>query len=230
MVAATRLDSQSVRRAYARWAPVYDMSFANIVEAGRRDAIRIINERSGSLLDVGVGTGIALPDYARHLQITGVDLSPDMLEKARERVAKRALSHIRELREMDAGALEFPRHEGGLGHGVPRRTHPLGLVGRAAAVGHHCQRVPALSRRRVQLGRTAQSSQHGLVRPATGVDAAREHDDSVVLLLRPHKHAPPVPPSQGEAEQASERERAPFHSVGGRALMAIEKYRIRRAL
>lgn len=108
MVAATRLDSQSVRRAYARWAPVYDMSFANIVEAGRRDAIRIINERSGSLLDVGVGTGIALPDYARHLQITGVDLSPDMLEKARERVAKRALSHIRELREMDAGALEFP--------------------------------------------------------------------------------------------------------------------------
>ena len=41
------------------------------------------------MLEVGVGTGLSLPAYGRHLEIVGIDLSPEMLEKARERVADR---------------------------------------------------------------------------------------------------------------------------------------------
>jgi phosphatidylethanolamine/phosphatidyl-N-methylethanolamine N-methyltransferase len=102
------MDSTAVQQAYRRWAPVYDFTFGQIAEAGRRHAVEIINRRKGSVLEVGVGTGLSLPDYGPHLKITGIDLSPDMLEKAQERVARARLENIVALREMDAETLEFP--------------------------------------------------------------------------------------------------------------------------
>ena len=56
---------------------------------------------------MGVGTGLSLPTYGRHLEIVGIDLSPDMLEKARERVMVEHLSNVTGLHEMDAGDLKF---------------------------------------------------------------------------------------------------------------------------
>jgi len=102
-----RIDEQSVLKAYARWAPVYDFSFGPIADSGRKRAIDIINRREGSLLEVGVGTGVALPRYAPHLTVTGIDLSPDMLRIARERVRERGLTNIEALYEMDASQLRF---------------------------------------------------------------------------------------------------------------------------
>lgn len=102
------LDESSVRRAYKRWAPVYDQTFGLIAAAGRRQAVNLINRMRGKVLEVGVGTGLSLPRYASHLEITGIDLSPEMLAKARERVAKLRPGNIRGLHEMDAGALTFP--------------------------------------------------------------------------------------------------------------------------
>ena len=81
------IDLFYVQRAYRRWAPVYDFTFGKLVEAGRRHAVDIINRRKGSVLEVGVGTGLSLPHYGRHLQVSGIDISPDMLNKARERAA-----------------------------------------------------------------------------------------------------------------------------------------------
>ncbi len=103
----TRIDEQSVIKAYARWAPVYDFSFGPVADAGRKRAIDIINQRSGTLLEVGVGTGVALPRYAPHLTVTGIDLSPDMLRIARQRVRERKLSNIAGIYEMDASELRF---------------------------------------------------------------------------------------------------------------------------
>jgi len=101
------MDASAVRHAYRRWAPVYDFTFGLVAAAGRKHAVRIINEREGSVLEVGVGTGLSLPRYASHLTITGIDLSPEMLAKAREKVAHKKLKNIAALREMDAGALTF---------------------------------------------------------------------------------------------------------------------------
>jgi phosphatidylethanolamine/phosphatidyl-N-methylethanolamine N-methyltransferase len=98
---------EAVIKAYARWAPVYDLTFGLIANAGRKNAVDIINRRRGRVLEVGVGTGISLPRYKRHLKITGIDLSPDMLERARERVAKHQLGHVEDIVEMDAAALDF---------------------------------------------------------------------------------------------------------------------------
>lgn len=102
------LDTEAVRRAYRRWAPVYDYSFGIIAAAGRKAAVDTINRNQGRVLEVGVGTGLSLPRFARHLEITGIDLSTEMLEKARERVAKSGLAHVTGLHEMDAGDMSFP--------------------------------------------------------------------------------------------------------------------------
>jgi phosphatidylethanolamine/phosphatidyl-N-methylethanolamine N-methyltransferase len=101
------MDEHAVRRAYARWAPVYDLSFGKIADAGRIIAVDTINRRRGKVLEVGVGTGISLPRYRRHLRVSGIDLSPEMLDKARDRVTRLGLSNVDELVEMDAGNLSF---------------------------------------------------------------------------------------------------------------------------
>lgn len=101
------LNLTTVREAYRRWAPVYDSTFGLVASAGRRKAIEQINQRRGNVLEVGVGTGLSLPHYAPYLKITGIDLSPEMLVKARERVEKVGLLNIEGLYEMDAAQLEF---------------------------------------------------------------------------------------------------------------------------
>jgi phosphatidylethanolamine/phosphatidyl-N-methylethanolamine N-methyltransferase len=102
------MDAASVRHAYRRWAPVYDFTFGLVAEAGRKHAVRIINRRKGRVLEVGVGTGLSLSCYGEHLTITGIDLSPEMLAKARDKVARKKLDNVAGLHEMDASALAFP--------------------------------------------------------------------------------------------------------------------------
>jgi phosphatidylethanolamine/phosphatidyl-N-methylethanolamine N-methyltransferase len=102
------IEAGDVRRAYKRWAPVYDATFGKLVEAGVRIATARANAFSGRLLEAGVGTGLALPHYGPQLKVTGIDLSPDMLARARARVSKAGTSNIEALLEMDATRLQFP--------------------------------------------------------------------------------------------------------------------------
>lgn len=102
------IDASSVRHAYRRWAPIYDFTFGAIADAGRKHVVKIINRRKGNVLEVGVGTGLSLPAYGEHLTVTGIDLSPEMLDKARARIERERLANVEELYEMDAGALAFP--------------------------------------------------------------------------------------------------------------------------
>lgn len=101
------MDEGAVKRAYARWAPVYDVTFGRIAEAGRNRTVEHINQFEGRVLEVGVGTGISLPHYNRRLKITGIDLSPEMLKKARRRVVRDRLNHVEAILEMDASDLRF---------------------------------------------------------------------------------------------------------------------------
>jgi len=103
------LDSASIVEAYQRWAGVYDAVFGGISARGRRRTVDAVNRLPGQdVLEVGVGTGLALPHYARSKRITGIDLSSAMLDKARERVRRDRLTHVQALHEMDAEATTFP--------------------------------------------------------------------------------------------------------------------------
>jgi phosphatidylethanolamine/phosphatidyl-N-methylethanolamine N-methyltransferase len=102
------LDKDTIAKAYARWAPVYDLVFGAVFERGREAAIAAAERIGGRILEVGVGTGISLPDYARTNQLVGVDLSEPMLRKAQERVDEFNLSNVEMLAVMDAERLAFP--------------------------------------------------------------------------------------------------------------------------
>lgn len=101
------MDIKAVQSSYARWAPVYDRTFGAVTNVGRKRAVDYINKGSGSVLEVGVGTGLALPFYKPDLRVTGIDFSEDMLGKAKDKVQNKSMSHVRELRQMDARALDF---------------------------------------------------------------------------------------------------------------------------
>ena len=106
-LSATDIDTQTITKAYARWAPVYDLVFGAVFERGRHAAVAAAARVGGRLLEVGVGTGISLPLYSRDLKIYGVDISEPMLRKAHERVAEFGLTNVEGLKVMDAEHLEF---------------------------------------------------------------------------------------------------------------------------
>jgi phosphatidylethanolamine/phosphatidyl-N-methylethanolamine N-methyltransferase len=103
------LDADSVRAAYRRWARIYDASFGGVSAPGRRRAVAAVNGLPGSrVLEVGVGTGLALPLYRPDKRVTGIDLSADMLQLARRRVLQMRLDNVEALLEMDAEQTGFP--------------------------------------------------------------------------------------------------------------------------
>jgi phosphatidylethanolamine/phosphatidyl-N-methylethanolamine N-methyltransferase len=106
--AERELDKETVTKAYARWAPVYDVVFGAVFERGRQAAIAAAERIGGRILEVGVGTGISLPEYSRTNRLFGVDISEPMLRKAQERVDELGLINVEGLAVMDAADLSFP--------------------------------------------------------------------------------------------------------------------------
>ena len=102
------INKSSVERAYALWAPVYDLVFGAVFHPGRRASIAAAERIGGRILEVGVGTGISLPVYARTNKLVGVDISVPMLRKAKERVEAEGLRNVEALSVMDAAKLALP--------------------------------------------------------------------------------------------------------------------------
>jgi len=99
---------ESVKAAYRRYASVYDAVFGPVLQPGRKAVVQALGLRPGDrVLEVGVGTGLSLPLYPRDVRITGIDVSREMLEKARRRVSRRRLANVEALLEMDAERMSF---------------------------------------------------------------------------------------------------------------------------
>ena len=105
------LEKRQVQRAYELYAPVYDFIFDWIFAPGRTAAVRqLAIQRSDSLLEVGIGTGLNLPLYPWSCQLTGIDLMQEMLDKAVERVHNLAMPNVT-LKVMDATSMDFGENE-----------------------------------------------------------------------------------------------------------------------
>src|ERR1700704_2305530 len=106
-LSVTAVENDFVAGVYEKLAVVYDFTFGPTLHPGRVQAIQRMGIAPGDrVLEVGVGTGINASLYPRDCQVTGIDLSAPMLEKARERIARKGIRNVR-LLEMDAADLKF---------------------------------------------------------------------------------------------------------------------------
>ena len=86
------ISRDAVVRVYRWYAPFYDLVFGRILEAGRVEMAKVVDEVAPeSLLEVGVGTGLALPHYPDDASTVGIDLSMDMLKRAKAFVSRRGI-------------------------------------------------------------------------------------------------------------------------------------------
>jgi phosphatidylethanolamine/phosphatidyl-N-methylethanolamine N-methyltransferase len=93
---------------YARLAPIYDLAYGLALRPGRRKAIERLAPRRGDLvLEVGTGTGLSALSYPPGCRVVAIDISPHMLARARDRLARRDVNHVA-LCRMDAMDLALP--------------------------------------------------------------------------------------------------------------------------
>jgi phosphatidylethanolamine/phosphatidyl-N-methylethanolamine N-methyltransferase len=160
------LDLVTLRKAYARWAPVYDLVFGALFNRGRRAAIAAAEQVGGRILEVGVGTGISLPGYSSRNRIIGIDLSAAMLRKAQQRVADLSLTNVERLEVMDAEHLSFPDAS----FDVVVANHVISTVPNPEAALDECARMLRLGGEMILVSRI-------------GADAGLRH--LIELLLQP---------------------------------------------
>ena len=97
------MDLHDTIRTYRLFSGSYDIVFGPVFHPGRKEAVRIANDRPGQrILEVGVGTGLSLPHFRPDSRVTGIDVSEDMLAKARRRAERLRLAHVEGLHVMDA--------------------------------------------------------------------------------------------------------------------------------
>ncbi len=102
------MDLKKIERVYSAYSGIYDQIFGRIFHESREAAVRELQVKPGErILEVGVGTGLALPLYPAHCRVVAIDFSAGMLEKARARAQAEGLRHV-ELHRMDAARMDFP--------------------------------------------------------------------------------------------------------------------------
>src|SRR5437764_10928108 len=101
------MDLHDTIRTYRLFSGSYDIVFGPIFHPGRKAAVRIANDRPAQrILEVGVGTGLSLPYFRADSQVSGVDISAEMLAKAHRRVERQRLQHVDALHVIDAEHLD----------------------------------------------------------------------------------------------------------------------------
>jgi len=93
---------------YYEFSHLYDRVFNRVFTRRIEQAIRSLDIGAGArVLEVGVGTGLSFNAYPTHCQVIGVDLAAEMLDQAREKIARNGWRHLKVM-EMDALDLKFP--------------------------------------------------------------------------------------------------------------------------
>ena len=102
------MELRAIEKVYRRYAKRYDFYFGALFQPGRKAVIDRMHCQPGEhILEVGVGTGLSLPLYPSGVQVTGIDISEEMLARARARSARDGLEHVAALLRMDAEHMQF---------------------------------------------------------------------------------------------------------------------------
>jgi phosphatidylethanolamine/phosphatidyl-N-methylethanolamine N-methyltransferase len=96
-----------MEKAYARWAPIYDVLCGPVFVNGRRAAANAACQVGGRILEIDVGTGLSFDDYDGTTEITGIDISEPMITRARARAQSGRYPFVKELSVMDAHEMAY---------------------------------------------------------------------------------------------------------------------------
>lgn len=103
------LDLDSIQKVYNRYSGVYDFYFGRVFEEGRQEAVKALESQAGErILEVGVGTGLSLPLYPDSVELYGIDISADMLARAKRLSQEKSLKHVKDLSVMNAQEMRYP--------------------------------------------------------------------------------------------------------------------------
>ncbi|MCC5790142.1 MAG: methyltransferase domain-containing protein [Opitutales bacterium] len=103
------MDLDSIKKSYRFYAPFYNLVFGHRINSGRKKVVRLLDQKPGlRVLEIGVGTGLSVPYYNQSVEITGIDVSTEMLDVARKKYPQDKFPQVKEFLEMDAQDLQFP--------------------------------------------------------------------------------------------------------------------------
>ncbi len=89
------MQEATTRNIYNVWSSFYDLFWPAIVHRRTTRAIDQMKIRAGErVLDIGVGTGLALQSYSPETQVVGIDLSEGMLRRARRRAIQSKMDWV----------------------------------------------------------------------------------------------------------------------------------------
>ena len=124
-------------RLYSDLSHVYDKVFTRVFCNRIAHVVRSLPIEAGDrILEIGVGTGSSLSAYPRQCSVVGIDIAPEMLERARKKIAEEGWDHVR-LQRMSALNLEFPANA----FDYVTAFHVVSVVPDPARMLHEMQRV-----------------------------------------------------------------------------------------
>ena len=86
------MDDKSIIKSYKRVSGFYDYTFGQIFRPGQRKLVSMMEcSPTDKVLEIGIGTGTSYKYYPMETEVTGIDISPDMLKKARTNIRKHNL-------------------------------------------------------------------------------------------------------------------------------------------
>jgi len=87
------LDDKSIIKSYKRVSSFYDYTFGQVFRPGQKKLVSMMNcSENDKVLEIGIGTGTSFKYYPSETSVTGIDISPDMLEKAKKNIKNLNLS------------------------------------------------------------------------------------------------------------------------------------------
>ena len=88
------MDDKSIIKSYKRVSGFYDYTFGQIFRPGQKKLVSMMGcTPTDKVLEIGIGTGTSYKYYPMETEVTGIDISPDMLEKAKKNIRKHNLQN-----------------------------------------------------------------------------------------------------------------------------------------
>ena len=102
------MDQNSIIKSYKRVSSFYDYTFGKVFKPGQRALIEKMScNDSDIVLEIGIGTGASFQFYPNKTNVIGIDISPDMLDLAKEKIKNNKIEN-KYISMMNGEHLSFP--------------------------------------------------------------------------------------------------------------------------